>query len=131
MNNDSRVADVDPWVDLMEVFGRPVVKAGVVRQQIIELLKSHLEARHVESVRNRCVHLLVAFSLHTRRSDVGRAPPPGTRRRREATSVADRCRFTALEITEGGFSSSVAAALRAPQWKITPQAGPVCAVGGP
>lgn len=99
----------------MEVFCRPAVKAGVVRQQIIELLKSHLEARHVESVRHRCVHLLVVFILHTRRSDVGRAPPPGTRRRREATNVVDRCRFTALEMTEGGFSSLCASTVAAAQ----------------
>lgn len=61
----------------MEVLRRPAVKAAVVRQQIIELLESHLEARHVESVRSRCFDLLAVFSLHTRRSDVGRAPPAG------------------------------------------------------
>ncbi len=65
-DNDSRVADVDPGVNLMEVFGRPAVKAAVVRQQIVELLESHLEARHVESVRSRRLHLLV-FILHVRR----------------------------------------------------------------
>lgn len=58
----------------MEVFGRPAVEAAVVRQQIVELLESHLEARHVEWLRSRCSHLLVVSLLHTRRpSAVGRA----------------------------------------------------------
>lgn len=65
---DSRVSDVDPRVDLMEVFGGPAVEAAVVRQQLVELLESHLEARHVESLRSRCLHLLAVFVLHNRRN---------------------------------------------------------------
>lgn len=31
----------------MEVSGRPAVEAALVRQQVVELLERHLEARHV------------------------------------------------------------------------------------
>ncbi len=61
----------------MEVFRRPAVKAAVVRQQVVELLESHLEARHVESGRSRGLHLLVVFILHTRRLEV----EPSTQRK--------------------------------------------------
>lgn len=44
---DSRIADVDPRVDLMEVFGGPAVEAALVRQQVVELLEGNIEARHV------------------------------------------------------------------------------------
>lgn len=57
---DSRVADVDPRADLVEVFGGPAVEAAVVRQQVVELLQRHLEARHVRPVR----HLLAPLVLH-------------------------------------------------------------------
>lgn len=58
---DSRVADVDPRADLVEVFGGPAVEAAVVRQQVVELLQRHLEARHgVRPVR----HLLAPLALH-------------------------------------------------------------------
>lgn len=74
-NTDSRIAHVDPRVDLMEVFGGPAVEAAVVRQQIVQLLESHLEARHVEAHRSRRrLHLLAVFTLHARRSEA--APPP-------------------------------------------------------
>lgn len=66
-NIDSRIADVNSRVNLVEVFCGPAVKAAVVRQQIIELLERHLEARHVETVRSRCLNLLVVFVLHTGR----------------------------------------------------------------
>lgn len=63
---DSRVAHVDPRVNLVEVFGGPAVEAALVRQQVVELLESHVEARHVESVRSRCLDLLAVFVLHAR-----------------------------------------------------------------
>lgn len=58
--SNSRVADVDPRADLVEVFGGPAVEAAVVRQQVVELLQRHLEARHVRPVR----HLLPPLVLH-------------------------------------------------------------------
>lgn len=64
---DLRVADVDPPVNLVKVFGRPAVETAIVRQQIVELLESHLEARHVGWFRSHRFHLLVVFLLHTRR----------------------------------------------------------------
>lgn len=57
---DSRVADVDPREDLVEVFSGPAVEAAVVRQQVVELLQRHLEARHVRALR----HLLAPLVLH-------------------------------------------------------------------
>lgn len=104
-NNDSRIADVDPRVNLMAVFGRPAVEAALVRQQIIELLERNLEARHVESIRSRCLYLLVGFILHI--------PPfplpekkknritPHRRRRRKVVNVAERCWFTGLRGVKG------------------------------
>lgn len=64
---DSRVADVDPGAHLVEVFGGPAVEAGVVRQQVVELLQRHLEARHVRSLR---AHLLALFGLHSPRGPI-------------------------------------------------------------
>lgn len=69
-NSDSRIADVYPWVNLMEVFCWPAVEAAFVCQQIVELLERHLEAGHVESVGSRCLHLLVMFVLHVRSRSV-------------------------------------------------------------
>lgn len=43
----------------MEVSRRAAVQAAVVRQQVVELLQSHLEARHVvEPLRGRLVVLV-------------------------------------------------------------------------
>lgn len=75
-NPDSRVADVDPRADLVEVFGGPAVEAAVVRQQVVELLQRHLEARHVRPVR----HLLAPLVLHPVSGGLG--------------EVADGCHFT-------------------------------------
>lgn len=44
---DSRVAHVDPRVNLVEVSAGPAVGAALVRQQVVQLLERHLEARHV------------------------------------------------------------------------------------
>lgn len=60
VRTDSRVADVDPRADLVEVLGGPAVEAAVVRQQVVELLQRHLEARHVRPVR----HLFSPLGLH-------------------------------------------------------------------
>lgn len=86
-NNDSRIADVDPGVNLMEVFGRPAVEAALVRQQIIELLERNVEVRHVESVQSRDLHLLVVFILHTREKKTRLTP----RRRREEEEEEGEC----------------------------------------
>lgn len=61
-NSDSRVADVDPRINLMEVLGRPAVEAALVRQQVVELLERHLEARHVGWL--TCLDPLVVFNPH-------------------------------------------------------------------
>lgn len=80
---DSRVADVDPRINLMEVFGRPAVEAALVRQQVVELLDAHLEARHVGWL--SCLDpLILLFILHAggsvrRRSDGGVCLPAWTR----------------------------------------------------
>lgn len=44
---DSRVAHVDPRVNLVEVSAGPAVGAALVCQQVVQLLQRHLEARHV------------------------------------------------------------------------------------
>lgn len=62
LKSDSRIAHVDPWVNLMEVSIRPVVKAALVRQQVVELLERHLEVRHVGWL--TCFF----FNPHTQRS---------------------------------------------------------------
>lgn len=82
------IADVYPWVNLVEVFCWPAVEAAFVRQEIVELLERHLEAGHVESVGSRCLHLLVMFVLHVR----GRAVdlPRSNERGRQVSCYRDR-----------------------------------------
>lgn len=46
----------------MEVLGRPAVEAALVRQQVVELLERHLEARHVGWL--TCLDPLVVFNPH-------------------------------------------------------------------
>lgn len=61
---DSRIPNVDPGVNLMEVFGGPAVKAAVVRQQVVQLLHRNLEAVRLHPPRRV---RLRGFALHPRR----------------------------------------------------------------
>lgn len=68
----------------MEVFGRPAVEAALVRQQVVELLDRHLEARHVGWL--SCLDpVVLLFVLHAGGSGSVR---------REQTEKRRRCRFT-------------------------------------
>lgn len=92
-SRDSRVADVDPRVNLVEVFGGPAVEAAVVRQQVVELLQGNLEAGHVEAVRERRLSAPLLFAPHVRRG----VPQDLQQAHLAGGEAADRCRLTGLE----------------------------------
>lgn len=85
--SDSRVADVDPRINLMEVLRRPAVEAALVRQQVVELSERHLEARHVGWL--TCLDPLVVFNPHAQRPDRrdGRRSGRGARRERRRAAA--------------------------------------------